>query len=347
MDKSEAQARADRIASFTSELGTLEHDGVLSLTADQRRVLANYHQQILSTLSSQFDVDRGDVQKRMALGMRVGSIVGAAALSAAVYLFFYRIWGRLSIPAQVLILVAAPIAGVALTETAWRLDKTRYFVFIASLIACACIVLNVSMLGSIFAMTDSPNALLVWAVFAMAIGHVYGVRTPVAGGLILAIAFAASSIIASSGREWTAAAQRPEAWLLPAVAVAAEGAGGTARLKMFAPAYRAIGLAALLLALWMLSIEAIFSVLPWSEIAVKATYQVIGFLTAGGAVVIGLKRRWSESTNIGAGALVVFLYTKFVQWWWDWMPAYLFFFVVGLISIGVILALRHARTLIK
>jgi hypothetical protein len=48
-------------------------------------------------------------------------------------------------------------------------------------------------------------------------------------------------------------------------------------------------------------------------------------------------------TNIGAGSFVVFLYTKFYQWWWDWMPAYLFFFIVGVIAIAIIVLLQHIR----
>lgn len=349
MDKSEAQARVDRIASFTSELAVLERDGVVSLTDDQRRLLAGYHQNVLSTLSAQFDVDRGDVQRRMSIGMRVASIVGAVALSAAVYLFFYRFWGELSIAAQTAILVAAPLFGIALTEVASRVDKTRHFVFIASLIACACIVLNVSTLGALFAMTDSPNALLVWALFALAIGHAYGIRTPAAAGLVLLIAFSASSIVAWGGHEWTETLRRPEAWLPLSMIIAAVGAMhlATARSDLFAPVYRSVGLAAMLLALWSLSIEASFSALPWSEAVVKGSYQVIGFLAAGGAVAVGIRRRWSEWVNIGGAALVIFLYTKFVQWWWDWMPAYLFFLVVGLISVGLILVLRRARGVIK
>src|SRR5215831_16935292 len=116
MDTSEAQARVDRIASFTQELAALHHDGVLSLTEDQRRAVAAYHHDLVSTLSSRFDVDRGFDERRMSIGMRVASLIGALALSAAVYLFFYRIWGQLSTTMQVAIVVAAPLLGIGATE---------------------------------------------------------------------------------------------------------------------------------------------------------------------------------------------------------------------------------------
>jgi NAD/NADP transhydrogenase beta subunit len=88
-------------------------------------------------------------------------------LSAPLFLFLYQIWGRLSTTVQVTLLVGAPLVAVVATEIAHRLDRTRHFVFVAAVIACACIVMNVALVGEIFAMTDSPNALAVWAAFAL------------------------------------------------------------------------------------------------------------------------------------------------------------------------------------
>src|SRR5437764_11520599 len=202
MNKQEAQARADRIGAFLSEMALLEREGIVALDVAQRRAVADYYDRLLGTLKGDFDVDCGDSQRRMSLGMRIASVVGALALSAAVFLFFYRIWGLLATPWQVAVIVAAPLVGVGVTEIAARVDTTRHFVFIAALIACAGIVLNIVMLGDIFAMTDSPNALLVWALFALAIGYAYGLRLPVAAGLALAMAFVAGSNLAWRGIDW-------------------------------------------------------------------------------------------------------------------------------------------------
>jgi len=40
---------------------------------------------------------------------------------------------------------------------------------------------------------------------------------------------------------------------------------------------------------------------------------------------------------------VLFLYTKFYQWWWGWMPKYLFFLLIGLTAILALLILKRLR----
>jgi uncharacterized membrane protein len=316
MDREAAQARLNRIRTFNSELAALEQGGVITLNEGQRRAIAAYHQRLLADLTAQFDLDRDEGQQRMSLGMRITSILGAIALSAAVFLFFYRIWGRLSTPVQVVLLIGAPLLAVAATEIAHRLDGMRHFVFIAAAIACACIVMNIALLGEIFAMTDSPNALAVWAAFALLIGYGYGLALPVAvGRLALAMVFGAGSMLSWQGIDWKAFGQRPELFLPLAPLVFGIGvdthAGSTRR---FAPSYRLVGLVALLAALWVLSVDAEFSVVPWRRTVVEAMYQIVGFAASSAAIAVGLRRAWPETTNIGALSFVVFLYTKLFQW---------------------------------
>jgi len=39
----------------------------------------------------------------------------------------------------------------------------------------------------------------------------------------------------------------------------------------------------------------------------------------------------------------IFLYTKFFDWWWEVMPKYLFFLVLGLCAVLILLVLRRLR----
>ena len=89
--------------------------------------------------------------------------------------------------------------------------------------------------------------------------------------------------------------------------------------------------------------DASFSVFPWSDTVVKAMYQVIGFVVAGATIGLSVRAKWKEGIYLGAAGMVVLLYTKFYQWWWDWMPAYLFFLIVGVVAIAMILLLRRLR----
>src|SRR6185295_17388976 len=218
MDRAEAQARLNRIRAFQAELDALDRDGIVTLGGVERRAILDHHDRLVADLSSRFDVDRDEGQRRMSLGMRVASVLGALALSAALVLFFYRIWGWLTIPAQVTVLIAAPVVALAATEFAHRRDRSGDFTSIAALLACAGIVLNLVMAGRIFAIRDSPHALIVWAAFGLAIGIGYGLRLPFAAGLLTAMIAVAGEMAAARGVEWTWFLQRRELWL-PAAAI--------------------------------------------------------------------------------------------------------------------------------
>ena len=135
VNRAEAQHRVDQILAFREELDRLERDGVIALPADQRQRLRSYHEETLATLTRDFDVDTTVSEKQMSLGMRIVSLLGALALAASVFFFFYRIWGLISTPVQVLILVAAPLLAAAATEIVSRKEKVPYFTTLIGLIA--------------------------------------------------------------------------------------------------------------------------------------------------------------------------------------------------------------------
>ncbi len=56
-----------------------------------------------------------------------------------------------------------------------------------------------------------------------------------------------------------------------------------------------------------------------------------------------MRRGWADTVNTGIVFFVIFLYTKFYQWWWEIMPKYLFFLVVGLSTVLILLILKRLR----
>ena len=50
-----------------------------------------------------------------------------------------------------------------------------------------------------------------------------------------------------------------------------------------------------------------------------------------------------EVVNTSVTFFVIYLYTKFFDWWWDWMPKYLFFLLLAAIALIWLYALRLAR----
>lgn len=76
---------------------------------------------------------------------------------------------------------------------------------------------------------------------------------------------------------------------------------------------------------------------------IKGFYQILGFALSAAAVWLGVRRHWPEVVNTGVTFFVIFLYTKFFDWWWDTMPKYLFFFVLGLTAILFLVVLKRLR----
>jgi uncharacterized membrane protein len=345
MSKAEAQKRADRIRAFRQELGTLEAEGVLRLSDEQRQAVARHHDQALGRLAAQFDVDTTEAQKQLSWGMRIASFLGAVALSAAVFLFFYRYWGFLSTAAQVAIVTAAPLVAVAGTELAARRERTLYVAGILGLVAFGCFVLDLVVLGTVFNITPSHKAFLPWAAFGFLLAYAYGLRVLLAAGILSLAGYLSATAGTWSGCYWLSFGERPENFFAAAAALLAIPLIPHRTYADFPPIYRVFGLLGLFLPVLVLA--------NWGEASygvadpgtVEALYQVAGFAAAGVAIWIGIRQRQREVTNTGCTFFVVFLYTKLFDWWWEWMPKYLFFLILGGVALGLLLLLRQLRTL--
>jgi uncharacterized membrane protein YuzA (DUF378 family) len=111
----------------------------------------------------------------------------------------------------------------------------------------------------------------------------------------------------------------------------------------FSPVYRVFGLVFLFLPVILLANEGDLSYLPLSGAAVRIVYQVLGFAGGAAAIGLGITRREKEMVYGGSIAFVALLYSKFIFWWWDWIPKYLFFLIVGVSAIVVLLILKRLR----
>jgi hypothetical protein len=345
----DAQRRADQINAFVRELEELERGGVLALGSDQRGQVERYHAGVLSTLAQRFDVDRTEGQRQMALGMRVASLLGAITLSAAVVLFFYRVWGLLTTPLQVTALFAMPLVMLASVEIAARREPTRYIAAVLSLIAAASFALNLSGVGAIFNMIPSPMILAAWAAFALAVAYAYGLQLLLAGGLGAAMGYAMSVVAAAAGLDWTVSMARPEPLLvLGPCAIAVSFWRPAVWAEGFARTFRLVGVTALLLPLLFLSTwPEIFSYQRLPLGVLHAIYDGAGFVLPVIAAWFGIRRRWPEVANAASGFLVLFVYAKCFDWWWEAMPRYLFFLMLGGLAIGAMVVLAKLRLRMK
>ncbi len=263
---------------------------------------------------------------------------------AAVVLFLHRVWGNLPTPAQVSILTVAPLALLAGIEAAVARRADQYYVALLALAAGAAFVMELNALGSVLSLTDSPQVLLAWGLFGLLIAYAYGLRLLLGAGLVLLCAYSAALMLNLKGYHWlgfmeTAQLLLPGAALLYGIPWLMRGRGP----PDFDFVYRVCGAGTGLSAILILSIGGDLCCGGLDPGLVGATYQVIGLLLSAGVVLHGLRLGRSGLVNLGAAAFIVFLFVRLHSWWWDWMPKYLFFLVVGLIAIGLLLVFRRIR----
>src|SRR5467141_2110086 len=99
--KADAQRRAAQIRAFRAELEELRSEGIDPIAPEQLAAVDAHHDAMLVELAGRYDIDRTAAEERLSLGMRLASMFGAAALTAAVVSFFYRNWGSLPTSAKV------------------------------------------------------------------------------------------------------------------------------------------------------------------------------------------------------------------------------------------------------
>jgi len=342
--RTEAQLRADDIRVFREELARLEGEGVLQLDEAQRAAIASHHDALLAGLSRSFDIDRDAKAKQLSMGMRISSFLGALALAASVFFLFYQFWGFFSTPVQVIVLLAAAFGTFLATTLIDRRDPTGYFTKLAALVAFACFVLNIAMLGQIFDITPSDKALLAWGAFALLLAYSFDLRLLQAAGILCLIAFISARTGTWGGAYWVDFGQRPENFFPAAVALfLVPQVVDHARFAGFAPVYRIFGMLALFLPVLVLANWGFLSYADLDHRLIEGFYQTLGFLGTAGLVWYGTRRHWIDVVNTGVVLFVIFLYTKLFDWWWETMPKYLFFLVLGLVAVLLLFVFKRLR----
>lgn len=342
--RQEAQQRADQIHVFQNELDRLEQEGVLALEPAQRQRVAEHHRDLLSQYAQAFDIDRDMHASQLSLGMRIASLFGALALSASVFFLFYQFWGWLSTTTQVVILIAAPLTMLGITLLIQRKDSSGYFAKLAALVTFACFVLNITMLGQIFNITPSDKALLPWAALAFLLAYACDIRLLLVAGILCMIAYVAARTGTWGGMYWLSFGQRPENFF-PAAALllAVPKFIRHQRYAGFPAMYRVFGLLTVFLPMLVMANWGSSSYLEWDANFIEGFYQVAGFVSTAFAVWFGVRKQWPEVINTGVTFFIIFLYTKIFDWWWDSMPKYLFFLVLGLVAVLFLFVLKRLR----
>jgi len=342
--KTTAQQRTDQIHAFNLELAELAREQLLTLSAEQQAAIDDYQQSLFSQFRNDFDIDHSQQEKQLSLGMRIASFLGAVAMAASVFFLFYQFWGRLGTASQVVILISLSLISFVATVIVASKDASGYFTKLVGLVAFACFVLNIAMFGQIFNITPTDNALLVWAALALLLAYAYDVRLLQVAAVLCVIAFVSARVGAWSGMYWIHFGERPENFFPVAILLffLPQWLNHT-RFSGFALSYRVFGIITLLLPMLVLAHWGYGSYLNIDPDIVEGGYQLLGFTLSGVLIWYGIRRNWAHVVNTGVTFFVIFIYTKFFDWWWDVMPKYLFFLVLGLVAILSLVILKRLR----
>jgi uncharacterized membrane protein len=264
-------------------------------------------------------------------------------LAASVFFLFYQFWGRFSTGTQVFVLIVAPLICLIATVYASCREKTGYFSKLLGLVSFSCFVLNLSMLGQIFNIAPSANAFLVWAIFAFILAYASDVRLLLAVGIICIASFLSAQMGTWSGCYWIHFGERPENFFPAAFILLLVPFFPHHKFSGFTVIYRVFALLLFFIPVLILSNWGTISYMDFSAESVENIYQVVGFVFSAIAIWAGIKGDWPEVVNTGNVFFTIFLYTKFYDWWWDWMPKYLFFLLIGLTAILMLLIFKRLR----
>ena len=342
--RTEAQQRADEIQVFAQELERIERAGVTTLPDGQRKAINDYHQGLLAQYAGEYDVDRNTRSKQLSLGMRVVSFLGALALAASVFFLFRQFWAHFSTIAQVTVLIGASLGTFVLTVWMQRRESSGYFTKLAAMVAFACFAINIAMIGQIFNIMPSDKALLPWAALALLLAYTCDLRSLLAAGILCLVAYIAARTGTWRGMYWLDFGERPENFFPAAVTLFLIPQWiRQERFSGFSAVYRVFALLTLLLPMLVLGNWGGHSYFEFEPDLIEGSYQLLGFASSAAAIWLGVRRQWGEVVNTGAVFFVIFLYTKFYDWWWEIMPKYLFFLVLGLTAILLIFVMRRLR----
>ena len=337
------QDRARSILAFRSELARLEADGLLALDPAARERIRRHHDALLAGFAEQGGVDLTAAAARLSTGMRVATLLGTIALSAAYAFFVGSHWGQLAPAAQLALVTLPPLVLLAATHVAAARERSGYVAALVATVASIAFGVNLATLGRLYNLPDGRAFLLATGLFALLLAYGYRLTLP----LLVAIG-------GLGGWLWTLGAIPLGLWwrdglglMEPLMLVGILAFSVPAWSKgppQFAPWWRGIGAAALLLALMLVQENGTLTLLGGlSAQTVERAYQVLGAFVLAAVLTWGIRHDERGVTQVGVVGAVFYLFLRLVDWFWDLVPKWAFFLIVGGAALLVLLALRRLR----
>ncbi|MBK9693701.1 MAG: DUF2157 domain-containing protein [Gemmatimonadetes bacterium] len=175
---SEPQQRVAAILAFREELARLEADGIARLEPTAKDRIRAHQDAVLATLAASGEVDLSARAARLSIGMRVATLLGTIALSAAYAFFVSAHWGQLGEAAQLALVILPPILLVGLTHLAALRERSGYVAALLATVAAIALAVNLGTLGTLYNLPDSRRVFLATGLFALLLAYGYRLTLP-------------------------------------------------------------------------------------------------------------------------------------------------------------------------
>jgi hypothetical protein len=339
----DAQRRVDQIRAFRAELAALRSAGASPLSAEQDAALAAYHDQLLAELARHYDVDASERAGTLSRGMRVLSFFGAVTLTAAIYSLVSHYWARLDLPLQAALLAAFPLMALVGVELSSRMERTLYVASLFAIVAYGSFWLALYELSDRLNIPLSAHFLWFGVGFGFGLAIPYGFRIIFAAALLTLAAAIAASFFQIAGTHWPMIVERVELLMIAGFSVLVLAVPFARLNRSFVPVVRLVGFGVGLACLLVLSASGGASLIPARSTTIEAVYQAIMLIVCVAVLVISIRARWGETVKLAAVMFALFLMTRYVDWFWDFLPAYVFFLILAVLAFVWLLALRRIR----
>ncbi|HRP07416.1 MAG TPA: hypothetical protein PLL69_02915 [Gemmatimonadales bacterium] len=334
--------RARRIIETRDELATLVEEGVITADAPLVGAIRSHHDLLLEGFARDHDVDMSREEARLSAGMRLATLVGAAALSTAWGYLVASVWDDLGTAPRLLLVWVPTVLLAGLVPAAARREPSGY---IANIVACvAAISATVAGFSSIDALdlAEGRWPLFVAGVFSFALAYRYRLVLPLLVGIFTGGGWLWS--LESWLRDMSASRsfQHVEPVMLVGVACLAIATTRLAEPRGFRFAWTLAGMIAVTLPMLLLGLDAGNSWIGSGQAAERG-WQLISLVTYVGLVWWGLRRDDLFVARYAAAMLMLFLFLRMVDWFWEDWPKWLFFLVIGALAFGALQVMRRVR----
>jgi hypothetical protein len=338
------QERVGQIRAFHAELDELARAGVDTLSPDDLARVRAYHDALVDRLAAAHDIDRTEGARRLSRGMQLASFFGAVTLTAGLYLMVQRFWARLDLPLQATLLAAFSLTALVSVELSARRERTLYIASLFASVAYGTFWLAAVVLTSTLDIPPTPHLLWAGVVFGLALALPYRFRLILAIALVAAIVAIPATVFQSAGVPWTELFARPEMSMVVAFGIGAIVAKQLDAIdRGFAAAARLVGFGIGLGCILYMTFQGRATMLPFSGRVAEVVYQAVMLVVTLLILVLAVRRRWTETVHVASVALALFLLSRFVDWFWDAVPTFVFFFALAGVAFAWLLAMRRLR----